>query len=304
MPIVSIIIPAKNEEKNIKRCLRSIKDIEYPRDDFEVIVVDNGSNDSTVKVSESLGAAVYTKTDITISALRNYGAQKAKGRVLAFLDADCTVNQDWLQNAEKYFGREDVACFGAPPIIPDNATWVQETWYLVRKKKKKVEEVSWLESMNMFIRKDIFDQIDGFDESLITCEDVDISYRLAKRGRILSDSKIVAIHWGEARTVGEFFRKERWRAKGNYQGMFRHGFMPGELPSLILPIYFVLSFFVVLYFLIQRNSMFLGALFFWQIPILGIARLKINKQFSLINYCRLVMLYNVYFLARSMSIVS
>ncbi len=300
---VSIIIPAKNEEKNIGRCLQSINSIDYPKDDFEVIVVDNGSNDSTVQVSKSFGAIVYTKAEVTISALRNYGAKEAKGRVLAFLDADCTVDKDWLNNAEKYFDRDDVACFGSPPIIPPNSTWVQETWYLVRKKKNEVEETSWLESMNMFIRQEIFKKAGGFDESLITCEDVDISYRLAKYGKIIADGKIIAIHWGEASTVAKFFRKERWRAKGNIKGGFRHSLKLYELPSLMLPVYFLLFSFIGLYFLVQGDKLFWATFFFWQAPILLISIIKIGANINLINYCRLLMLYNIYFFARSLAII-
>ncbi|MEZ4485581.1 MAG: glycosyltransferase family A protein, partial [Syntrophotaleaceae bacterium] len=146
----SIIIPAKNEEHNIGRCLDTIMALDYDRKRFEVLLIDNGSSDRTVEIASAKGARVFILPDVTISRLRNFGAEQAGGRILAFLDADCTVAANWLQEAARYLGDESTACFGSPPGLPDRATWVQQAWYLVRRKKQPVEETAWLESMNMF----------------------------------------------------------------------------------------------------------------------------------------------------------
>ena len=152
---VTVIIPAKNEEACIGNCIESISRNEYPADSYEIIVVDNGSSDSTVSIAKSHGAEVAIKHGVNVSALRNYGASMAKGSILAFVDADCTVASDWLGEAEKYFKRNDVACFGSTPGISDNSTWVQKTWLIVREKKNNETETAWLDSMNMFIRREI-----------------------------------------------------------------------------------------------------------------------------------------------------
>ncbi len=132
----SIIIPAKNEEKNIQNCLQSIAAIDYPADKFEVLLIDNGSTDKTVAVAESWGAKVFLKPELTISGLRNFGAQQSKGKILAFLDADCTVDKNWLNAASVYLEDTAVVSFGSPAVIPLNATWVQKAWFNIRKKNK------------------------------------------------------------------------------------------------------------------------------------------------------------------------
>jgi glycosyltransferase involved in cell wall biosynthesis len=299
----SVIIPAKNEEDNIGRCLESIFANDYPAEKFEVFVIDNGSNDATEQIARGMGAEVFSFPGGKISSLRNFGAEKSRGKILAFIDADCTVDRKWLQEASRYLDRGDVVCFGSAPVIPTKHTWVQHTWFMVRQKSEVVMEVAWLESMNMFIPQEAFLKVKGFDENLITCEDVDISYRLSKLGQIISDQKIKAIHHGEAKNLREFFRKEKWRGKSNYHGLFRHGLKISELPSLVLPLYFVGVLLASLGTMISGAYLMAGVFFSAaQLPIFALTLLKTRHDFGLTGFCRLLILYNIYFLARASAV--
>jgi hypothetical protein len=131
-------------------------------------------SDDTAAIARRKKVRVFLRPGMSISALRNFGAAQSSGRVLVFLDADCTVTPHWLREASRYLDAHDVACFGSAPIVPRNATWVQRTWFLVRD-RKPVEDVNWLESMNMFVHREKFISIGGFNEDLVTCEDYDIS---------------------------------------------------------------------------------------------------------------------------------
>lgn len=305
MKKVSIIIPARNEDAYLEECLLSLDALEYPKENYEIIVADNGSTDNTVYIALSHGAKVVNLPDEkTISAVRNGGVSEASGDVLVFLDADCTVAVDWLVSAEKYFDREDISCFGSSPIIPEKATWVEKTWFLVRKSEQQVFERQWQESTNMFIHRHVFEKVGGFNESLTTCEDVDLSYRLLKVGKIIADSRIIAVHHRDPKTIKEFFFKEKWRGKSNYTGLFQHGVKLSELPSLLLPLYFsililasITTIFLGLSFTLSV-SLFAAA----QLPLLGLSWLKIRNSFSFGNYVRLLLLYNVYFFARACAI--
>jgi glycosyltransferase involved in cell wall biosynthesis len=302
MKKISIIIPAKNEAGYIEKCLDSISKLNYPKELYEVILADNGSSDRTVSIAEPyLDKIVVLPDKQTISAVRNGGVTEASGEILVFIDADCTVAPDWLNCAEKYFKRHDVACFGSSPVIPEKSTWVERTWFLVRESNQPVFERQWQESTNMFIPKNLFDKVGGFNESLTTCEDVDLSYRLLKFGKIISDSSIVAVHHRDPKTIKEFFLKEKWRGKSNYTGLFNHGFKLSELPSLILPLYFtgmVLICLVSLFFgfpIIYTMALFVLA----QLPIMILVCVKIKHKFAIRNFIQLLLLYNVYFLARA-----
>lgn len=300
----SVIIPAKNEESNIGLCLSTIRSVDYPQDRYEIILVDNGSIDGTTRIAESFGVRVFTKPGITIAGLRNYGASMASGKILVFLDADCSVALNWFKEASRYLDIDEVVCFGSPPVIPELATWVQSTWFKVRSRGSEVSDAPWLESMNMFIRKKAFIKIGGFDETLITCEDVDISYRLLTIGRLISDPAIKAVHHGDAATIHKFFHKERWRGKSNYQGLFRHGLKISEIPSLTIPLYYGLSFAFLIFNLLffPEIGILLTTMVLWQSPILLMTLYKLKgKSENLHDFLKLAFLYNVYYSARFIS---
>ncbi|MBC8179696.1 glycosyltransferase [candidate division KSB1 bacterium] len=303
---VSIIIPAYNEEKCLPLCLDSINNLNYPKKQIEVIVVDNGSTDRTRDIARSYDGVIVLRDDtMNVSGLRNLGANHAKGDILVFVDADCIVSKDWLKNAEIYFGDTEVPAWGAPPIPPKKATWVQQTWYLVRQKKEMVQNVGWLESMNLFVRKKQFLTIGGFNETLITCEDVDFGYRIFEFGKIISDSRIEVTHLGEARTVREFMKKEIWRGRSNLAGILSHGLTLQELPSLSIPVYF--GIFLPLFFVafgISLNSkwLFAGLLFYLLPSVAVLFKVRRGKIVSVASL-RLLFLIQVYFYSRTVAVL-
>jgi GT2 family glycosyltransferase len=270
-----------------------------------VIVIDNGSTDGSREIAEKSGALVLADKTKNVSGLRNLGALRAKGDILAFVDADCTVSRDWLTRAVVYFEKADVAAWGSPPSVPSGATWVQRAWYLVRKKDQEVQEVDWLESMNLFVRRDQFISIGGFNENLVTCEDADFSYRIAKHGRIVSDSRIAVIHLGEASTVREFMKKEIWRGQGNLRGMFSHGLLLREILSFFIPIYFGLLIpLLVAGLIITRNpDLLILFLLLCMLPSAMVLFKVRRKVMDKAGVFQLFLLLQVYFFARTVAIL-
>lgn len=304
----SIIIPAKNEESNIGRCLQSISESDCRDLEIEVLVIDNGSGDRTVEIATGLGAVVYVRPNATISSLRNFGASKSTGSILVFIDADCSVTRDWLQQARHYLSAEGIACFGSPPGIPNPASWVQKAWFSVRGRPHALGDVEWLESMNMFVPNDVFTEVGGFNESLVTCEDYDFSLRLRKLGRLVSDYRIGVVHHGEAATLRQFFKKERWRGKGNIQGAINHGFYWRELPSLVSPFVYALFLLITATLLLLSTTggnslfpqMFALLVVAWQCPILFVAFRKARGEGAILSM-QILLLLNFFLCARALS---
>lgn len=96
-PLLSIIIPAHNSESTIKRCILSLISQSYPREKFEIIVIDDGSKDKTVEMAKGSGANVITVTPCTVSHARNKGVENARANLLAFIDSDCEAKNGWIE---------------------------------------------------------------------------------------------------------------------------------------------------------------------------------------------------------------
>ncbi len=270
-----------------------------------MIVVDNGSTDRTREIAETYEVTVLRDDTKNVSGLRNLGARRSEGDILAFVDADCIVSKDWLKHAATYFDDTETSAWGAPPALPEDSTWIQRTWYLVRQKEKDVQEVDWLESMNLFVRKDQFLIVNGFNETLVTCEDVDFCYRIREYGRIISDDALGVIHLGEAGTLKEFIKKEIWRGQSNFHGIRSHGLSLKELPSLCVPAYFGIflpAFFIGSVVFADPIWLIIGLLFYL-LPSAGVIFKVSKKKIKPMSLLRLLFLIQIYFFFRTVAVL-
>lgn len=211
---VSIIIPALNEERMIGRCLESLAQLDFPRDHFEVVLVDNGSTDGTIQIAKSfqdrLNLRVLEKRGVRISALRNLGACEAQGAILAFLDADCLAPSDWLKRIRDMAPADGVGVLGAHYLLPENSSWVGRTWHRYREAEKS-GEVSHVPAGDLIMRREDFLRVNGFDESIQTNEDYELCERARAAGmNVRAFPEIGVVHLGTAQSLRVFFRKQSW----------------------------------------------------------------------------------------------
>ena len=89
---ISFIIPVWNDEKNIARCLRSIRNLDFSQLTYEVVILDNGSTDTTHLIIEEMGFPFRVIEKVHVSELRNRGAAVAQGEYLAFIDSDVELS--------------------------------------------------------------------------------------------------------------------------------------------------------------------------------------------------------------------
>ena len=103
----------------------------------------------------------------------------------------------------------------------DTATWVETNWYYMAHctEHEPFTKVEWLSTQNLIVRKDAFNKIGGFDESLITCEDCDLGYRLTENGQLILDHRVGFLHLGESQSLKQFYKREMWRASSNLQNL-------------------------------------------------------------------------------------
>lgn len=175
----SIVIPAYNEEKYLSATLEKINlPLDGVQNEFEVIVVDNASEDKTAEIAETFGARVVDETIHNISRVRNTGARSANGDVLIFIDADTLVPNGLFQRIAEIM--QDEKCFGGAVAVAYDG--FQRKWikYYLR------GWIFWGNVLNMrhgaaqFCRQSVFIDLQGYDENIYMGEDVDFYWRLSK----------------------------------------------------------------------------------------------------------------------------
>ena len=111
----SIVIPAYNEEEGIGRAVKSLLKLDYSRDQYEIIVVDNNSADRTSLAAKTAGAdKVFLETNKGTNLARERGRKEASGEIIAFLDADSEAYSDWLRKIEKDLSLPGVVAVSGP----------------------------------------------------------------------------------------------------------------------------------------------------------------------------------------------
>jgi GT2 family glycosyltransferase len=182
------------------------------------------------------GALAVDLPNMPVAQVRNYAASKALGTLLAFVDADHILDKGWLTAAVSAISEQNVAAVGFPCNPPTEGNWVQLAYDRFRSHPETRSEVEWLGGGNLLVQRDVFASIGGFDESLETCEDVDLCQRIRRTGRrILAEPGMASIHLGDPRTLRGIFFGELWRGRGNLKVTLRGPLKFCTYASLLIP---------------------------------------------------------------------
>jgi glycosyltransferase involved in cell wall biosynthesis len=229
-PLFSVIIPTKNSEAAIEKCLKSIKKQTYHN--LEVIVIDGFSTDKTRKIAENYGAITVLTKDRRSKA-RNIGSQKAKGDLFFFLDSDMELDPNVFSECiEKV--REGYQAVIIPEVSVGKGFWAQ---------CKKLEKSCYIgdeniEAARVFERK-TFESVKGYDEELEAGEDWDLNQRVKKSsfsvGRIHA---LIKHQEGSLTLLGTVRKKYQYgKTLGTYQR--KHPNMAKQQLRLIRPAFIV-----------------------------------------------------------------
>lgn len=180
---ISVVIPAYNEEKYIANVLKTVSSQDYPKENYEVIVVDNNSDDKTSEIAKSLAATVIPCLTRGVSAARQCGVERAQGEIIAFTDADAFLPKKWLLRIESEMRGSGLIAFGGP-MEPKDAGVFTVFLFLIYDIFVKINQLfgrHLLWGNNFAVRRDAIKAIGGFNTSLSTSEDWELCLRLAKK---------------------------------------------------------------------------------------------------------------------------
>jgi glycosyltransferase involved in cell wall biosynthesis len=304
---LSVIIPAKNESCFIGLSIDSLKmSLKKWGGNSEIILVDNGSSDSTKEIASTMGCIVLSDHEGNIGRLRNVGAHHSSGKIIVFLDADCIVAPDWALFCLENFNNPEIGGVGTR-AIPDlnNATWVEKSVNKLMAGAKRPDFVQWLGTSNLFVRRDLFFLVNGFDEKLETGEDVNFCKKLNKNYLFCLEKRTDTIHLRESKTLTELFRREFWRGKSSIRSLVESKFDYSEIPSVLVPAINLILMCVILLGglgLVSGECVSVAIVFFFILPLLFIIKKRIEFRFSF-NIVQYYIISFTYIFARSSSLM-
>lgn len=216
LPCVSVVAPVRNAERTIEGTVESLLALEYPPDRLELILVDNASTDGTAGILAAYADRLrcFYEPKRGASAARNRGIFEARHPVVAFTDADCVVDRDWLRQLVAPLEDATVGVSGGRILAVRPCNPVQEygEWLHDHQRAIQESEPPYVISMNWASRRSVLLEAGGFDESLFGGEDVDLAYRVLQAGYRL------------AYCAGAVIRHHN---RPDLKGLFREGFRDG-----------------------------------------------------------------------------
>jgi cellulose synthase/poly-beta-1,6-N-acetylglucosamine synthase-like glycosyltransferase len=216
-PRYSVIVPAYNSGKTIAQCLRALAHQSLSASEYEVILVDDGSNDNTAELVRGFSVRYLRQMNHGPAAARNHGAREARGELVLFTDSDCVPDRDWIAEMVKPFSDpEVVAVKGAYRTNQRSlfARFAQVEFEERFELLKRAPSIDMVDTYSAAYRKTVFDGVGGFDESFPAAnnEDTELSYKLSRMGRkMIFNPDALVYHLNHPDSLRRYARLKFWR---------------------------------------------------------------------------------------------
>jgi cellulose synthase/poly-beta-1,6-N-acetylglucosamine synthase-like glycosyltransferase len=246
LPYISIVVPVKNEERVINRLLNSLSTLNYPLKKSEIIIVEDGSTDKTRDIclnyaKENANVKILNKSlsNGKPSAL-NFGLAYAKGDIIAVFDADSVPDHDALSLVVEYFEDPKVAAVQGRTtsinpkenMLSQFISYEEAVWCEAYLRGKDVLNLFvHLKGSCQFIRRDVLQQLQGFDEDVLS-EDMEISARFIENDyKIRYAPNVVALQESPSTLKNLFKQRTRW-FRGTMEVAFKYGRLMTKLSKV------------------------------------------------------------------------
>lgn len=225
MPLFSIIVATCNRSRDLVECLEAIASLEHPRFEFEVLVVDDGSEPPASEVAQTFSDRISIRNirqpNAGPAAARNRGAREAVGRWIAYTDDDCRPRPNWLVEFRAGFERWGDCLLGGGIEVPEpkSAGAVAShvlSYHRYERYAREPETTRRLGSLNIAAPRDAFLELGGFDETFRTAayEDYDLCDRWLASGRPIRFAERAVVVHDHRMTVAELWRQHTRFGRG------------------------------------------------------------------------------------------
>ncbi len=231
-PKVSVVVCSFNGARTIRDTLDALQKLDYP--DFEVIVVNDGSTDSTARVASAYPFKLVSTENRGLAQARNTGIEASTGEIVAFVDDDAYPDPDWLRFLALRFMEGEYVGVGGPNLPPENDGWQADVVANAPGPNPVLisdRVAEHIPGCNMAFRRDSLNEIGGFDPIFRAAgDDVDLCWRLREGGGVIgfSPSAVVWHHrrnsiygyWKQQAGYGkaEALLEMKWPEKYNTAG--------------------------------------------------------------------------------------
>lgn len=245
-PRLSVIIPAYNDPEGLQDTLNSlINQQDTPK--YEIVVVDNDSTDETPSVIDEFEAEYpglvfgYSERDMQSSyAARNTGIEEASGDIIAFLDADMTVDETWVRDICQCFEELDVDYLGCnvEMYIPngEDTFWARYDVAMGLPVKHYLETKRFAPTCALTVRREVFDVVDTFDQTLVSGGDKEFGRRVHDAGLMMGYTDQIVVRHPARSTFQAHVKKAARIGRGQVQLWREYDLAPHPLsPVRFLP---------------------------------------------------------------------
>jgi GT2 family glycosyltransferase len=211
-PHVSVVVCTHNGSATLRECLEGLDELDYPG--YEVIVVDDGSTDSSAAIASEYDCRLIRTENRGLSSARNTGLAVASGEIVAYIDDDARPDRDWLKYLAHTFMTTSHAGVGGPNLAFAEDGLIARCVANAPGGPTHVllsdQEAEHIPGCNMAFRRQALEQVGGFDAQFHAAgDDVDICWRLRERGLTLGFSPAAVVWHHRRNSVRAYWRQQR-----------------------------------------------------------------------------------------------
>ncbi len=231
-PLVTVILPIRNEAQHIARCLEAVLAQDYPRERLEILVVDGMSNDGTREIcsqfairNSQFAIRVLDNPARIVPTALNRGIRQARGSVIIRVDGHAVIAEDYVRLCLRDLASVDAACVGGP-IRTLGETWMARGISIAQSSPfgvgnaafRYAQRAQYVDTLAFgAYRREVFDRIGLFDEELVRNQDDEFNYRLTRSGgKIWLDPEIQSVYYSRSTLRGlwrQYFEYGFWKVR-------------------------------------------------------------------------------------------